>query len=699
MKRLLIFLVLLPFFAYPQSKQKSWIEYQSMVSQILRDSASIVIPEHYGVTGDGVTDDADAISSVINNNLGKTILFTHTYNIDSKVFVDLDDNNITLVFAPQSKLVATTQNSEGNIYYPDAIFRLTNGKDVIVYGLEIEAYNTGVTPGLTYNGLYINTNDDTANFLCAFKIDSTERVHLENVRASNAIYAGLFMSDIDDLYADNCVADSNYYAGMIVRRTKHAVINGGEYSNNGVRMSYGGSPYSAGYGLEFGNAFSDTYGRYNQEITVTGVKAFYNVRKGIGTHQAFNYTIIGNHVKGFGVVGIDGVNQGYEQYVKNVNISDNTVEQDSAWYVNNNLIHSSFIGIQTGTYAGINDQTNYPIENIIISRNNLNNIGSSYGSDGIQLFSSYADNIQITNNTISNSTFKQCAIGIYSGNDKGGQPTNVLISGNTLSNITVSGATDNNESGIFITAGKQITISNNIIDAIIATDTTNAGIKVFEYGAGSTISAVKINSNFIGGTLRNGIYLYGIASLTANDNLLDGTFTDYYIYSTPEAEQVMLNNSVKDLYAITSASTPQSNLLPDILGNGIGRATYVGQLASSTSVALNTISLDMLRYGDITASFNIRVHVATSSNQVIGYADYYAYAGNADSVTAYGVDTLETVQYVNTSISDFEDFIPSVGWITSGNEATLRFTFPTAYTGYKIDINFNSRLAVIYQKP
>ena len=696
----LILIVLFPFLIYSQTLQKSWRDYQRIVLDVLRDSVEIVTPEKFGAKGDGVTDDATAIYNTLYYNKGKTILFSGQYKINSRVHIDLQGESISLVFDPDAKITSTSQSSYGNTYYPDALFRITNGKRVIISGLQIEAKKTGVLPGLNYNLNYINTQDDTANFLCAFKIDSTEEAILSNVKAKNAIFAGIMISDVDNLYAENCVADSNYYAGMLVRRTKHSVINGGEFSYNGISSTwYGVGYYNYGYGLEFGNAVSSSYGRFNEEITVTGVKAFYNVRKGIGTHQAYNFTVQGNHVKGFGITGIDAGNNGYEQWVKDVIIDGNTIEQDSVWYVTHCFQTYSPIAIQVGTYAGQNSQVNYSAGSILITNNIIKNIYSPNMNFAIQSFQSYADNINISNNSISNARFKQAIISVTSGSEQGGQPTNVLVSGNTIKNISVLGASDNNESGIFVTAGKQISITNNVIDAIIVTDTTNAGIKVFQYGTGSDINSVNVKNNFIGGTLRNGIYLYGTGSATVSDNLLDGTFTDFYIYVTPETEQTLLNNYVRGLYTITGTGAPQSNLLPNILGNGIGNATYVAQTSGSANVALNTISLDMLRYKDISATFNIRVHVASSQNIVNGYIDYYAYAGNDNNVVGYGLDTLEAVQYVNTSAYAFATYCPTVQWVVSGSIATLKFTFPTAYMGYKIDINFDSRLAVIYQKP
>src|SRR5690606_24602091 len=91
-----------------------------------------------------------------------------------------------------------------------------------------------------------------------------------------AIYAGIRVLDVDQFCAINCNADYNLYAGLLIHRTKQITIVGGSYSYNGHTAP------TNGYGI----AISHRYGTAidNEGIYISGVKAEYNLRKGIDAH-------------------------------------------------------------------------------------------------------------------------------------------------------------------------------------------------------------------------------------------------------------------------------------------------------------------------------------------------------------------------------------------------------------------------------
>jgi len=552
---------------------------------------SEVYPEWWGAN-DGVTNNATAISNAFNSK-AHSVSFTNSIAITSKINIDFNDRPIKIFYTPGAQITTEDTASTGNIYHPDGVLTFTNSNDVTIENLYLDANNTGKLPGLTYNEPSDNYNDDDDNFLCALKISDCVSVTLRNVTATDAIYSGMFITDCLNVYLENCYANYNIYAGVFIQRTFHATVIGGEYSYNGLSTATGylGGPYNFGYGLEFGNAFNLATGK-NNDVTVTGVKAFYNCRYGIGGHQTLNAKITDNHIFGYGIIGIAFANQGFELFISNMVIKGNTIEQDDAWFASNNLGSTYTIAIQSGTYGTSNDVSGYNFSSLLIESNIITNStstksGSVITDNLIHVWGSYTYSVQVKNNSMVNGTTEH---GIYvgSGNYKGGQPTAADISENHFINITASEALDDNNALMLITAGQNLKLERNEFINCQASDTGNACIKIFNFddttGVFSNIVNANISYNSIQGTFYYGVFTGSDdagdainSQYNISHNYFRGTFTRWII-TDPTTEQTQFFNEVSSLFSISGSAT-QSTMLPNVLSKGAGNAVYTIETA------------------------------------------------------------------------------------------------------------------------
>jgi len=186
-----ILFLLLVSIAFPQN-QSDRLTAQSELN--------FITPESFGAVGDGATNDAIAIYKTISSNPGKAILFSKHYRINSSINIDLAGKNLDIMFTENAKISSNyvISSSPAQYYKLQGILRFSNGNSVTIRGLKLESYNTGLS---YFSGLII---------------ENVNNVILDCVSSKYAGYVGISLHTIGNLLVQNCIADSNLYAGLMV---------------------------------------------------------------------------------------------------------------------------------------------------------------------------------------------------------------------------------------------------------------------------------------------------------------------------------------------------------------------------------------------------------------------------------------------------------------------------------------------------
>lgn len=657
-----------------------------MVSQVLRDSASVVIPEHWGAKGDGVTDDASVISSVINSNLGKTILFTKEYLLASPIDIDLGGSDLTLVFDSDAKI--TSDYEEAGAYNTlQGLVRFHSGGNIIIQGMNIESYNTGLS---YYDGLLI---------------EESGTVVLDNVSSKYAGQNGIRIVSVDNLYAQNCKADSNLYAGLHVNNAKHATVVGGTFNYNGSM------PYLNGYGITFSHQFFET--DINRDVTITGVQANYNYRKGLDVHGGIGVSITNNFVKGFATAGIYAVggsggeaNDAFD--VRDVIISNNIVDVDSTWY--KTLDFSGYkalytmgntTGILFGSYeptSSVADMTEfgvYKVTNNII-KNFVAWDGSTLRSDyAIRSFVGKAYSIEIKDNTIYNSKLSFAPLAVGGGNTLT-EANTVRISENTIDSCY------SDEDGIIVTAGKTIGITgNHFSNFTIDTAAARGAVIMLTYAYESNIEAVNISNNFTNNTIaRFGISVISNTTydmdVTITNNVLKGTYTVRTISDLASPLGLYVKDNIGQSNFSSSLGQDKGQQSYSTLNRLIaetGNVDYAVELDEDTT-HLNAFTIEnTFTNGQLFAEIEVtgvRAPTTAGEYNIIAIYKYYARSYyNSVPDTLFSTDDVSILTIAGDS-AGVVNMKPTVQWVGTGLVRTLQFLFPRPYVTYNIAIKYTS---------
>ena len=688
MKRLLLFLFLSTI-GYTQTIQRSWIEYQAMVSQVLRDSASVVIPEHYGVKGDGSADASTILESIINSNLNKTILFTGTYLLGSELNLDLAGNNLTLIFDSDAKFTSTYEEA-GAYNTLQGLIDISNGGRVIIDGLTLESYNTGLS---YYDGLLIQ---------------DSEEIYLNNVTSKYAGQNGIRIVSADNLYVQDCKADSNLYAGLHVNNVKHATVTGGTYSYNGS------TPYLNGYGMTFSHQFFTT--GVNEDVSISGVQANYNLRKGLDIHGGINVNISNNFIKGFCTAGIYAVggaggeaNDVFD--VRDVIISNNVIDVDSVWFAT--LDFSSYKttygssvgrfgadGILTGAYeptsgvADMEDRGSYKVTGNIIK----NLVG--YDSDtlmtqyGIKSFVGWASTVEIKDNTIYNSKVTNAVLSVVSGNTAT-EANTVKISGNTIDSCY------SEEDGIIVTAGQSIGITDNHFSNMMIDTAAARGaiinVTAFLY---SNIEGVNISGNFTNNSIgRFGILVISDTTysmdVSITNNILKGTYTQRTISDLAYPMGIYVKDNIgqpnfdaQNTVEKGEQTYSQLNRLMATTGN----VDYAIQVDSDTLNFYPFTIENTFNNGHFFAEIEItgvRAPTTAGEYNVIAVYKFYARSYCNTTDTLFSTDDVSTLTIAGDS-AGVVNMTPTIQWVGTGLIRDLQILFPRPYVTYNIAIKYTS---------
>lgn len=683
MKPNIILFILLVSLCFPQ------YQFDELFAQ---SELNFITPESYGAAGDGVTNDANAIYRAIYENPGKTILFSKHYRINSSINIDLSGNNLDIMFTDNAKISSNyvITSFPAQYYKLQGILRFSNGNSVIVRGLNLESYNTGLS---YFSGLII---------------ENANQVILDCVSSKYAGYVGISLHTIGNLLVQNCIADSNLYAGLMVVNSKHTTITGGSYSYNGS------APFLNGYGLTISHQFGT--GRSNQDITIIGVQANYNFRKGIDFHGGIGANILANHVKGFTYAGIYAVGEGgyevnHKADVRDVIVDGNIVEGDSAWVSSLDFSGYAKSGNPPYGYSDINGRaiqvgiykdgaSPSPLEglgsfkvtnNIIKNFTWYDNNTSIYRSDyAISCLAGKVKTVEIYNNTITNCTINQNIIGVNSGNEYG-QPTVTKISGNVINESRVI-----NENGILVTAGEYVIVKDNLLRGVTTTASSSAFIKVFEYNAGADISGGDVSGNLLGGTSFYGIYIIGDVATTPkpifniSNNTFLGTCNRQKIYTGSASIGVRMNGNMARVNPESGLLVgAQSYNLPDKSAFNSGTAEYSLQVSSDSLKTINTISIASDNPGG-SAMFEISISATTGFyNHLVYNFVASTYNDSADKTSHWETRFVSEIQYGKFGQVAAE-YRPIVKWDGETDNKTLQIVCTRPNTTYHVVIKFTT---------
>lgn len=499
---------------------------------------SKVYPEWFGAKGDGIIDNVTALTRTFNSTSPEIELNGSIYNINSKIENNLQGRDLTI----------TSNNSK--IYSSATV--VDNDPKILEGGIHFYNGNVVNISNVTFQG----DNNGTENYLNALVIDSCNNISLNKVKAENASFSGIRIRQANYLSVIDCNSSNNLYAGLLVENVGAGNIRGGIYDSNGVTL--GGN----GYGI----AFSHRNGSLqdNTGFEISGVTANYNMKDGIDVHGGVGMKIIGNHVKGFGTVGIRAINEAGEdpdvpgvldtswyKYVRDNIISENTIENDSAWFVAHTPnLNANGMGIAVGNWG---DNT-LGCGSFIVSNNILRHLNVPYARAHIVAFTNQFPSVQPDEIKIVGNQIFDAGVSHYWSDGAitvlGDLPAKSIdISGNTIIGTGDSCITVMKGDQVFVTGNKIIgtfqypiatagdslqRITNNLYNGLSLPDMISQGEgtlvrRIQTENAADTISTMTVNAN--GYPLSASKFTVKISTEDFT-NLFNGSFTyEAYAYN------------------------------------------------------------------------------------------------------------------------------------------------------------------------
>jgi hypothetical protein len=263
-----------------------------------------------GAIGDGKADDAQAIESALAKGvaLGRAIVFpagryllARTVHVSVAAGRSLDasgQGGATIVGA------ATEPTDEtGLIDIVGAGDTQASAVHLAHLTIELSSITRGQLDGLQIHG-------------------GLSRVELDDVAATGASRWGVAIVSARSGAVSTCRAENNRYGGLGLNAVANLTVTGGVYSNNGTVAP------TDGYGV---SCMSSLIGPCTG-VTISGVRADLNKRKGIDIHSGHDIVIDANTVSGFQSSGIYAVNEDTGKDVRDVTITNNVVDGTGAQF-------------------------------------------------------------------------------------------------------------------------------------------------------------------------------------------------------------------------------------------------------------------------------------------------------------------------------------------------------------------------------
>lgn len=206
---------------------------------------------------------------------------------------------------------------------------LLNGvRDKVLKDFKIEYTGEFYRPGESYFGTINNIH-----------INNSSGCLVENVESTGANRVGIFLTSNEVAFNDNdkvhrgelsvdnlthhsmnnrvinCYCHHNRVAGIMAANQINLLIEGNTLERNGHEKDGG-----TGYGFAAGA------GSVNVNMIIRNNRALYNYRKGIDSHDAYDFTVENNHIEGNRFFGVAIESRGYAMRL--VKVNGNTIIQD-----------------------------------------------------------------------------------------------------------------------------------------------------------------------------------------------------------------------------------------------------------------------------------------------------------------------------------------------------------------------------------
>jgi len=187
---------------------------------------------------------------------------------------------------------------------------------------------------------------------------------LSRVLITGASRWGIALDQIAAAHLTDCALDDNRYGGLGLITSTDVLVEGGSFSHNGT------TPVEDGYGIALASSALGP----SRGVTIRGVTADRNLRKGIDVHSGHHVVIEENTVRGFGMAGIYAVNEDAGKDVADIVIADNVVDGlDAAQPILGVDIGAySAAALPSGRFEVVNNQirnTSSPASTAILVRN------------------------------------------------------------------------------------------------------------------------------------------------------------------------------------------------------------------------------------------------------------------------------------------------------------------------------------------
>lgn len=689
------------------------------------EAALTIRPEAYGAKGDGIADDSEAIRQAFAAAKGKILTFSKAkYKVTGKLEIDLAGKDLEIHGSSETQIVVAYSESLSADDHFGAI-TIRNAKKVVVNDFKTEGAAATAFPA---DGLQADLEVKKRPALML--IQDSEEVTVNNAVFSKGERAGLMIKNVANAYINGTTCSENKYAGLSVIATKHVVIDGGEYSFNGL------TPTINGYGITCEQ--QNGTGIDNENIEICNAKVMYNYRKGIDIHNGIKVNIHDNSIKGFVYAAIYAVNaagaKDHVEFVRDVIIANNHVENDLNWFQNLNFDPSYMTQygafshpIQFGTYSqeAPEGTADYPfgtvwesdqpgntrsdwytggnggstivqgniIKNCTVSKNGVN-----YCNYMVHGFGSAQRALKILDNVFDTTT---CDTAVYISTatryklDAEGQPKSLEIDRNHFLDLNCRG---NNV--VLACAGKQINFNNNVIYNCKADTGTTPGaspgaFRVLQYGSGSNIDLVRVSNNNIHGTFPIGIIIQHGNDITVNDNKFAGNITEKIFIPSDRPRKVFNNTDATGFGGVY-----QTINTPNFDSHNSGDFTVQVETSDNPNQPANLITVNASGdagggYNSGVTLINVETIVTAANNAFKAIYRQQAHCGNVNGAEAvFSVNDSFTCTFDDAGVSDNDPDLASIrpvlSWFGTGNTRTLRTICPTPYASYYTTCKFTS---------